>query len=98
MHGRYPLRIREANVDKPVAKIEGLKSETEGLAAQDQALLTRAYQHHIIKDATDPHCSFVINPKTTLYEHDPKTVVEKDDITNLYVMPIYIITQVIHGF
>lgn len=36
----------------------GLKAETEGLiiAAQDQSLKTRWYQHNIIKDGTDSKC------------------------------------------
>ena len=69
MHGRYPLRIREADVDMKLTnqwlKLSGLQSETEGLiaASQDQVLLTRAYQHHIIKNGTDPHCHLAINAK-----------------------------------
>ena len=59
--GRYPSRIREADVDTEATnqwlKSSGLKAETEGLiiAAQDQTLPTRAYHYHIIKDVTDPH-------------------------------------------
>ena len=36
----------------------GLKAETEGfiIAAQDQSLATRYYQHKIIKNGTDPKC------------------------------------------
>ena len=137
MHGRYPSRIREADVDIKLTnqwlKSSGLKSETEGLiiAAQDQALLTRAYQHHIIKDGTDPHCRLCNKSQETIdhiisgcpelakteyihrhnkvathlhwnicreynvdtvdkwYEHEPKTVVERDNITILYDMPIH---------
>ena len=60
MHGRYPLRIREADLDLKLTnqwiKWSGLKLETEGqiTAAQDQALLTKTYQHDIIKYGTDP--------------------------------------------
>ena len=61
LHGRYPSRIKEADVDTKAInqwlKSSGLKAEREGLitAAQDQTLPTRAYHHHIIKDGTDPH-------------------------------------------
>ena len=131
-----PLRIREADVDMKLTnrwlKSSGLKSETVGLiaAAQDQALLTKTYRHHIIKVGTDPHCRLCNRSQETIdhtisgcselaktdyirrqnkvatllhwnicrqcnvdtvdkwYEHDPKTVAEKYDITILYDMPI----------
>ena len=60
MHGRYPSRIKEAEVDMKATsqwlKSCGLKAETKGLiiAAQDQTLPTKAYHHHIIKDGKDP--------------------------------------------
>ena len=62
MHGKYPNRINEADVDKRMTnkwlKASGLKAETEGMiiAAQDQSLATRLYHHRIIKDGTDPQC------------------------------------------
>ena len=62
MHGKYPKRTKEADVDQEKTnkwlKTNGLKAETEGLiiAAQDQSLATRSYHHRIIKDGTDPHC------------------------------------------
>ena len=62
MHGKYPKRTKEADVDQEKTnkwlKTVGLKAETEGLiiAAQDQSLATRSYHHRIIKDGTDPQC------------------------------------------
>ena len=97
--------------------------QTDG---DDQALLTKTYQQHIIIDGTDPHCRLCNRSQETIdhiisgcpelakteyihrhnkvatllhwnicreynvdtvdkwYEHNPKTVVEKDDITILY--------------
>ena len=60
LHGRYPKRIKEADVDHHKTnqwlKSSGLKSETEGfiIAAQDQSLATRLYHASIIKDGTSP--------------------------------------------
>ena len=62
MHGQYPSRITEADVEFKQSnnwlKGTGLKAETEGLiiAAQDQSLATRLYHHKIIKDGTSPLC------------------------------------------
>ena len=62
MHGKYPKRIKDADVDQVKTnkwlKAHGLKAETEGLiiAAQDQSLATRSFHHRIIKDGTDPQC------------------------------------------
>ena len=55
MHGKYPNRTKDADLDKVKTnkwiKTKGLKIETEGLiiAAQDQSLATRSYNHRIIK-------------------------------------------------
>ena len=62
MHGRYPKRLEEGDVDNIESnqwlRTSGLKPETEGLiiAAQDQSLKTRYLRSKIIKDATDPNC------------------------------------------
>ena len=62
MHGKYPKRTKDADVDEVKTnkwlKSIGLKAETEGLiiAAQDQSLATRSYHHRIMKDGTDPQC------------------------------------------
>ncbi|XP_078348127.1 uncharacterized protein LOC144633190 isoform X1 [Oculina patagonica] len=62
LHGRYPKRIKEADVDHHKTnqwlKSSGLKAETEGfiIAAQDQSLATRSYHARIIKDGTSPLC------------------------------------------
>ena len=62
MHGQYPSRIKEADVDFKQTnnwlKGTGLKAETEGLirAAQDQSLATRLYHHKMNKDGTSPLC------------------------------------------
>ena len=59
LHGRYPKRIKDADVDHHKTnqwlKSSGLKSETEGFiigAAQDQSLATRLFHASIIKDGT----------------------------------------------
>ena len=60
--GQYPERIDRTDVDKELThkwlQSSGLKAETEGfiIAAQDQSLATRYYQHKIIKNGTDPKC------------------------------------------
>ena len=98
--------------------------------SKDQALLTRAYQHHIIKYGTNPCCrlcdksqetidhiisgcpelakteyihrhnkvetrlhwnickEYKVDTVDTWYKHNPKTVVEKVDITMMHDMPI----------
>ena len=62
LRGRYPKRIKEADVDHHKTnqwlKSSGLKAETEGfiIAAQDQSLATRSYHASIIKDGTSPLC------------------------------------------
>ena len=62
LHGQYPLRISEADVDEQGThqwlRSSGLKGETEGfiMAAQDQSLNTRNYQANIIKNGINPMC------------------------------------------
>ena len=62
LHGQYPLRTNNANVDQRKThqwlRSSGLKTETEGfiLAAQDQCLLTRNYQAKVRKNGADPRC------------------------------------------
>ena len=62
LHGKYPKRTKEADVDQNKTnqwlRSTGLKAETEGLiiAAQDQSLATRSYHATIIKDGTQPTC------------------------------------------
>ena len=62
-HGRYPKRIREADVDDYKTNLwlrsTGLKTETEGLinAAQDQSLPTKSYL--IYNDCEGQHQSTV---------------------------------------
>ena len=63
LHGKYPQRVKQANVDQNKThrwlKAAGLKAETEGflIAAQDQSLPTRWYQHSILnKPDVDPNC------------------------------------------
>jgi hypothetical protein len=62
LHGRFPQRLSDPDINSPASlawlRSAGLKPETEGLliAAQDQALTTNAYRHHIIKDGTNPSC------------------------------------------
>ena len=62
MHGQYPKRVNEKDVDHQMTnqwlKSGGLKSETEGfiIAAQDQATKTNYYSRNILSDGTDPMC------------------------------------------
>ena len=62
MHGQYPKRIGEKDVDHQMTnqwlKTARLKSETEGfiIAAQDQAIKTNYYRSKIFKDGTSPMC------------------------------------------
>ena len=61
LHGKYPQRVKQADVDqdKTHIKAAGLKAETVGfiIAAQDQSLSTRWYQHNILKKPdVDPKC------------------------------------------
>ena len=60
MHGQYPKRVNEKDVDHQMSnqwlKSGGLKSEMEGfiIAAQDQGIKTNNYRSNILKDGTDP--------------------------------------------
>ena len=62
MHGKFPSYLDKDHVDVELSfkwmKHTGLKGETEGLiiAAQDQALNTRYYSMHIIKQGTPDRC------------------------------------------
>ena len=61
MHGNYPKRTKEADVDQQKThqwlKNTGVKAETEGLiAAQDKSLATRSFHHRIINDGMNPQC------------------------------------------
>ena len=62
MHGKFPNYLDKDHVDVEQSfkwmKHTGLKGETEGLitAAQDQALNTRYYSKHIIKQGTTDRC------------------------------------------
>ena len=65
LHGKYPQRVKKADVDQDKTysdrwlKVAGLKAETEGfiIAAQDQSLQTRWHQHNILKKPeVDPKC------------------------------------------
>ena len=62
MHGKLPKYLEKDHVDQEMSfqwmKYTGLKGETEGLitAAQDQALYTRYYSKHIIKQGSTDRC------------------------------------------
>ena len=62
MHGKFPNRSDKDHVDVELSfkwmKHTGLKGETEGniTAAQHQALNTRYYSKHIIKQGTTDIC------------------------------------------
>ena len=62
MHGKLPKYLEKDHVDQEMSfqwmKYTGLKGVTEGLitAAQDQALNTRYYSKHIIKQGSTDRC------------------------------------------
>ena len=62
MYGKFPNYLDKDHVDVELSfkrmKHTGLKGDTEGLttAAQDQALNTRYYSKHIIKQGTTGRC------------------------------------------
>ena len=62
MHGKFPEFLKSEYIDLDQSfqwmKYVGLKGETEGLvvAAQDQALKTRYYSKHIMKEGTMDKC------------------------------------------
>ena len=62
MHGKLPKYLEKDHADQEMSfqwmKYTGLKGETEGLitAAQDQALNTRYYSKHIIKQGSTDRC------------------------------------------
>ena len=62
MHGKLPKYLEKDHVDQEMSfqwmKYTGLKGEMEGLitAAQDQALNTRHYSRHIIKQGSTDRC------------------------------------------
>ena len=62
LHGRYPLRTDNSDVDRTTTLqwliSSSLKGETEGfiLAAQDQSLTVRLYLAKTLKHGTDPRC------------------------------------------
>ena len=73
MHEKFPNYLDKDHVDVELSfewmKHIGLKGETEGLitAAQDQALNTRYYSKHIIKQGTTERCRMChTQPERTL--------------------------------
>ena len=62
LHGKYPLRTDNADVDRATThqwlSSSSLKGETEGfiLAAQDKSISTRAYQSRILNNGACPDC------------------------------------------
>ena len=62
LHGQYPLRSKQADVDKKHThqwlRSSGLKAESEGLilAAQDQSLMTRNFEANVLKNGANPSC------------------------------------------
>ena len=74
MHGKFSNYLDKNHVDVELSfkwmKHTGLKRETEGLitAAQDQALNTRYYSKHIIKQGTTDRCR-MCHTQTETVEH-----------------------------
>ena len=62
LHGKYPLRTYNADVDRATTHqwliSSSLKGETEGfiLATQDQSISIPVYQSRILKNSADPNC------------------------------------------
>ena len=67
MHGQYPERVGKPDINQDNThqwlRNSGLKAETEGfiIAAQDQSLPTKLYQHRIINNGSDPKCRMCHN-------------------------------------
>ena len=74
MHGKFPKYLDKDHIDMQLSfewmKHTGLKGETEGLitAAQDQALKTRYYSKHIIKQGSTDKCR-MCNSQPETVEH-----------------------------
>ena len=74
MHGKLPKYLEEDHVDQEMSfqwmKYTGLKGETEGLitAAQHQALNTRYYNKHVIKQGSTDRCRMCYTQAETV-EH-----------------------------
>ena len=74
MHGKFPKYLDKDHIDMQLSfewmKHTGLKGETEGLitAAQDQALNTRYYSKHIIKQGSTDKCR-MCNSQPETVEH-----------------------------
>ena len=72
LHGRYPLRIDNADVDRTTThqwfSSSSLKGETEDfiLAAQDQSLATRMYQAKVLKNRADQRCRICTHSEETI--------------------------------
>ena len=72
LHGRYPLRTDNGDVDKTTThqwlSSSSLKGETEGfiLAAHDQSLAARVYQANILKNGADPRCRLCARSEETI--------------------------------
>ena len=110
LHGQYPEKVDKADVDKELThrwlQSSELKSETEGLiiAAQDQSLATRYYQHRIIKNGIDPKCRLchefdesvehivsgcpVLAKKEYLERHDKALIYVHWNICNYYQIDV----------
>ena len=72
LHGKYPLRTDNADVDRATThqwrSSSSLKGETEGfiLAAQDQSISTRAYKSRILNNGADPNCRLCTQREETV--------------------------------
>ena len=72
LHGRYPLRTDNGDVDRTTTyqwlSSSSLKGETKDviLAAQDESLATRMYQGKIVKNGADPRCRLCIHSEETI--------------------------------
>ena len=99
MHGKLHKYLEKDHVDQEMSfqwmKYTGLKGETEGLitAAQDQALNTRYYSKHIIKQgSTDRcrlcHCNRVKDSNTGKYSYSysPAILIYNDIIFTKFLL------------
>ena len=72
LHGQYPLRTNNADVDQRKThqwlRSSGLKAETEGLilAAHDQSLQTKNYQAKVMKNRADRKCRICTQYEETI--------------------------------
>ena len=94
MHGKLPKYLEKDHVDQGISfqwmKYTGLKGEMEGLitAAQDQALNTRYYSKHIIKQGSTDRCRMCHTQAETVNRHNHVAVQLHLDMCKHYAIKV----------